>query len=98
MSPRITLRFPGTSYAALEVEAGCELSEHLTLVNSPVLFGCRTGLCGTCACLVEGELEPPLPDELEVLEAVAPAAPGARLACQLRPTHDLAVRRLPEAP
>jgi ferredoxin len=92
----VTLTFPGTSHAPVEVPAAAELSLYLTVMNSPVLFGCRTGLCGTCACLVEGDLPPPGPEELEVLEAFVDGLAGARLVCQLRPERDVAIRTLPE--
>ncbi|MBC6436085.1 2Fe-2S iron-sulfur cluster binding domain-containing protein, partial [Nostoc sp. HG1] len=35
------------------------LSEHLTIQNSPVLFGCRTGICGTCLVEVNGTIPSP---------------------------------------
>ena len=49
--------------------------------------------CSTCRVRVVGglaALPPPLPGELAVLERVR-ARPGVRLACQLRPTGDVAV-------
>ncbi|MCA9556155.1 MAG: (2Fe-2S)-binding protein [Myxococcales bacterium] len=98
MKATVTLRFPGTAFEPLEVPAGCDLSEHLTVMNSPLLFGCRTGLCGTCACVLEGEAPPPDADELEVLEAWGATTPGARLACQLRLEADADLRAIPEAP
>jgi adenylate cyclase len=54
------------------------------------------GRCSTCRVRVEGggeTLPPARPEEQKVLERVG-APPGVRLACQLRPTHDLAVAPL----
>ena len=62
--------------------------------NSPVLFGCRTGLCGTCAAVVEGDLAPPTADEQEVLDIEWDGVVGVRLLCQVRPGADMAVRRV----
>jgi len=95
MSALVRIRFPATGHAELELPPGAELSEVLTAANSPVLFGCRTGICGTCACLAAGAAPPPDEEELEVLDACAPGVAGARLACQLRPEGDLELRPLP---
>jgi adenylate cyclase len=54
------------------------------------------GRCSTCRVRVEGGIEtlpPARPEEARVLERVG-APPGVRLACQLRPLHDLAVAPL----
>ena len=60
---------------------GGNLAEHLSVDNSPVLFGCRTGICGTCLVTVvathAGELAPPDRDEREVLEMIARDCAGA---------------------
>ena len=90
MNPRsqsYTVHFPSSDHANINV---CEsLSTSLTLQNSPVLFGCRTGICGTCLVIAEGDMLPPDSEEQEVLEVLAPAQPKARLACQIKPTGDL---------
>ncbi len=88
------IHFPGTTYSALTLTAGQALSEHLTIQNSPVLFGCRTGICGTCLVEVLGEIAPPTQDEQELLDAIAPHHSTARLACQLTLTADLEIRKL----
>jgi ferredoxin len=79
--------FTHNSHPALKLTEGSNLSEHLTVTNSPVLFGCRTGICGTCLVEVveqgNGEIPPPSDDEKEVLELYAQGHPKARLACQL---------------
>lgn len=52
--------------------------------RAPVAFSCRSASCGTCRVevLAGAELlEPPGPDELEVL-AIFAAGPTERLACQ----------------
>jgi ferredoxin len=92
--PLCKIHFPGTTYPALTLAADQSLSEHLTVQNSPVLFGCRTGICGTCLVEVLGDIPPPSADEQEVLDAIAPNHPTARLACQLRLTTDLEIRKL----
>lgn len=54
------------------------------------------GRCSTCRIRVEGDLalQPaPAPQELAVLQRIG-AAPNVRLACQLRPSHDVAVAPL----
>ena len=45
--------FEDTAYEPQMVSKGPSLSEELTASNSPVLFGCRTGICGTCVVEVE---------------------------------------------
>jgi ferredoxin len=81
------VEFPATSFAPVELPDLASLPLHLTVQNSPVLFGCRSGLCGTCLIEVEPlgaePLEPPEPEEAEALELYAPGNPRARLACQL---------------
>src|SRR5215471_13265984 len=53
------------------------------------------GRCSTCRIRVTGDLSlaPPSPQELAVLQRIG-AGPDVRLACQLRPTRDLAVTPL----
>lgn len=92
----VLLTFPETGHEPVEVPASCELSEHLTTENSPVLFGCRTGICGTCLTRIRGEAGPISEDEREVLDVLAPGDPEARLACQVRPEADLEIRAVPE--
>lgn len=88
--------FPGTSYSPITLDAHQKLSEHLTVQNSPVLFGCRTGICGTCLVLVIGETSLPSTEEWDVLEVIAPEYPNARLACQLELTSNLQITPLKE--
>ena len=90
------VEFPGTSFAPIELPNLTSLSLKLDVHNSPLLFGCRSGLCGTC--LIEVDAEDPLcpPDEAEseALELYAPDNPRARLACQLVLSTNLRIRKL----
>lgn len=70
---------------SIDVTEGELLSESLDVTNSPILFGCRTGICATCLVRVVSGAEhlPDLDeDEAEVLEIYAEAE-NCRLACQL---------------
>jgi ferredoxin len=95
---RFAISFPGTRFSAVEVPAGDLLSLHLNATNSPLLFGCRAGLCGTCLIDVElsegGEGGAVSIDEQEALAVYAPDRPSARLACQLRATGPMKIRRV----
>jgi ferredoxin len=94
MSIPCIISFPGTNYPPIVLTYGQHLSEHLTIQNSPVLFGCRTGICGTCLVEARGDLPPPLPEEQEPLDTLAPNHANARLACQLVLTVDVEIRKL----
>jgi ferredoxin len=85
------VRFAGESHPPVELPPHANLSEHLTVQNSPVLFGCRTGICGTCVVRVDGAIPPPQDEELDTLDHVAPNDPRARLACQLDLTADIVI-------
>jgi ferredoxin len=85
------VRFAADSHPPIDLAEHSNLSEHLTVQNSPVLFGCRTGICGTCVVRVEGELPPPADEELDLLDVVAPGDKCARLACQLDLTKDILI-------
>ena len=89
-----TISFPGTKYSSISLIPHENLSEHLTLQNSPVLFGCRTGICGTCLVEVNGNIPPPMLDEQEILDMLASDCAKARLACQLLLTGDIEIRQL----
>ena len=86
-----TVRFPNSKFPSIAVEPHRNLAEVLTVQNSPVLFGCRTGICGTCLVRVEGDIPPPDRDEREMLDILAAELPQARLACQLDLTDDIAL-------
>jgi ferredoxin len=64
------------------------------------LFGCRTGICGTCLLRLEcsdGALPPPSVEEQELLDMLAPGDTQARLGCQIKLTSDIKVAPHPEA-
>ena len=87
--------FDPPRYPPLRLSRGMNLSEHLTIENSPVLFGCRTGICGTCRIGIEvlngGRLNPPGEDETNLLDIICPGNPTARLACQINITADIKI-------
>lgn len=98
---RHRIEFPGTDFAPVELDDLASLPLHLTVQNSPVLFGCRSGLCGTCLIEVEvvdaAEVEPPDADEAEALELYAPGNPKARLACQFMLSASVRIRKIRSA-
>jgi ferredoxin len=94
MSDLHTICFPGTDYPPLTLQAHQNLSEHLTIQNSPVLFGCRTGICGTCLVEAIGDIPAAKSDEQEMLDTLAPNVPNARLACQIDLAANIEIRKL----
>ena len=92
------VRFLPETHAPVRLATGAVLSEHLDVGNSPVLFGCRTGNCGTCLSEVvaqrSGELRGRSEDERELLEIIAPGNDRARLACQIALYADITIRYL----
>lgn len=82
---------------SVELREGDNLSEKLTIHNSPILFGCRIGICGTCAVEVQEEGEAPLHgrthDEKEFLGAMAPGRDNVRLACQIHINTSIKVKK-----
>lgn len=85
---------PDAKKPPVKLPGGKELAEILTVKNSPILFGCRTGICGTCLSKVtvkNGTLPPPDEDEKDVLEILCPNEPKARLACRIRLSCDLTI-------
>jgi ferredoxin len=91
------ITFPGTNFTPISLEENANLSEHLTVQNSSVLFGCRTGICGTCLVAVKGHISPPNNDEKEMLEVFAPNNTQARLACQVHLTDNIEITYLPNS-
>lgn len=85
------ISFPNSDHTPVSLSSHTPLADHLTVQNSPILFGCRTGICGTCLVTVTGEVPPADADEQELLEVLAPDCANARLACQLDITHDLEI-------
>lgn len=94
MSCRI--EFADSDKAPIELKEGDNLSEKLTIHNSPILFGCRIGICGTCAVEVIEEASPlheRTHDEKEFLEAMAPGRNNVRLACQININTNIKIRK-----
>jgi ferredoxin len=85
------IEFADALFDSIGIHAGQPLAEVLTVQNSPVLFGCRTGICGTCVVDVAGAVGEASPDELEILELYAADNPTARLACQLSVRGDVII-------
>ena len=87
-----------SKFAPVHLEGGANLSEHLTAVNSPILFGCRTGICGTCLIEVleetQGTLHSKTPQEEDLLPLIAPSHTQARLACQIQICANIKIQRL----
>jgi ferredoxin len=86
------ISFQKTNYKPITLEKHQKLSEHLTVQNSPVLFGCRTGICGTCLVTIKGDIPPPREEEREILEILAPGNQQVRLACQVDLTNDIEIK------
>lgn len=91
------LSFGDSDKPPVELKDGDNLSEKLTIHNSPILFGCRIGICGTCAVEVL-ETDSPLPertrDEKEFLENMAPGQEKVRLACQIKIHTNMKIRKI----
>jgi len=91
--------FDNKQHSTLELPVGSSLSEMLTICNSPVLFGCRTGICGTCKIrldVIDGKIDDSSPDERELLRIICADDPRARLACQIRLTADIKISQIAE--
>lgn len=94
------IKFPETKHSPARLTEGATLSTELTVLNSPLLFGCRTGICGTCLVQVESgseHLAPAEGEELEALEVYAPGNAKARLACQIFLDNDIALKKIESA-
>lgn len=92
-----TIEFDDTDYAPLTAPCGSALAEILTPENSPIAFGCCSGMCGACLSEVE-DIDQSLPvssdHERETLELFGQTSPRARLVCQLHLTGNLRMRVL----
>lgn len=91
------IEFTDKAYSPIEINENAELSQTLTIQNSPILFGCRTGICGTCLIRVHEESPHPLhqrtPDEEEFLEGLYPGDKTLRLACQVKLTANIKIEK-----
>ncbi len=95
-----TITFPDTLHAPAVLPEGSNLSEMLTVMNSPMLFGCRSGICGTCLIQVDegyAQLIPPTTEESEALEIYAPGNAKARIACQVSLVANITLRKIQSA-
>ncbi|MEK6773531.1 MAG: 2Fe-2S iron-sulfur cluster-binding protein [Bdellovibrionota bacterium] len=91
------ITFEDSEKKPVELKEDSLLSEHLNVQNSPILFGCRIGICGTCSIeILEGseKLIPRTCEEIEYLEALAPDKPNCRLACQIRLNAHIKVKKV----
>jgi len=92
------IHYEEPGYEPSTVSAGRSLSVELDATRSPILFGCRTGICGTCLVEVQAgleQLEPPGGDEQELLDVLTDN-PRARLACQIDVCCPLTLKPLPQ--
>lgn len=90
------VEFVGTDKAPVELQEGDNLSEKLTIHNSPILFGCRIGICGTCAIEVVQQDQPlheRTHDEKEFLGTMAPGRDEVRLACQIHINTNIKIKK-----
>lgn len=91
------IEFADKNYKTVELKENAELSENLTIQNSPILFGCRIGICGTCLIRVQEESPQPLHErtenEAEFLEGLYPGDKTLRLACQVKLTANIKIEK-----
>lgn len=90
------IEFTGSDHSAVELNEGDCLSEKLTIHNSPILFGCRIGICGTCAVEIissEKTLPPRTQNEIDFLETMVPGREDIRLACQIHINTNMKVKK-----
>jgi ferredoxin len=76
----------------LDITDGANLSEEVNITNCPILFGCRTGICGTCLVNVKDgadKITPAGSDELEFLDIVGGPHENPRLACMFKVLGDV---------
>lgn len=74
-----------TSGESVEVADGVNLADCDEMFDTPVLFGCRSGSCGTCVLqVVEGmdNISGMLADEKDCIPSVTKES-NCRLACQI---------------
>lgn len=93
---QVTLTYPDGR--RVTVAQGTSILEASRMAGVPHASVCGgRGRCSTCRVKVGAgaeQLPPPNGDEQRVLNRVGTAAKGIRLACQVRPTHDVSVTPL----
>ena len=97
MSLKRNIFFQDSKFKPVELPDQACLSEHLTAENSPILFGCRIGICGTCLVEVVSEkekLNTRTENETEYLETLCPGKVNYRLACQVNINTDISVKKI----
>ena len=93
--PEVTYVQPDGSRRTCTIAAGESVLDGALDNGVPGILGqCGGGCtCATCHCYVTepyvSQLEPPQPDEREMLEYVLDPRPNSRLACQIRLGDDL---------
>lgn len=94
---KYTVEFSNSDFPPVTLTEGSNLSEYLNSTNSPLLFGCRTGLCGTCIIDVQRESPDALHEKTDMEEGLlpilAPQSTTARLACQISLNTNICVQR-----
>lgn len=99
LSPRIRISYvAGPSVLTPVGPTLLEISRSHGVAHTSVCGG--RARCSTCRVKVNGggeHLSPPMPPEAATLARIR-AAPDVRLACQIRPDHDLVVTRLVRPP
>lgn len=91
------ISFEEDGYDPVELPDQANLAEHLTVQNSPILFGCRIGICGTCLVEVvneDGTLIERTENEKEFLDVMCPGEKKCRLACQVNLNTDIKVKKI----
>ncbi len=91
------ISFTDDKYEPVELPDEACLSEHLTVQNSPILFGCRIGICGTCLVEVVSQKDPltkRTENEKEFLDAMLPDRKECRLACQVNINTDIKLKKI----
>ncbi|MBL7546164.1 MAG: (2Fe-2S)-binding protein [Bdellovibrionaceae bacterium] len=91
------ISFADDEFDPVELPEQANLSEYLTVQNSPILFGCRIGICGTCLVEIiteDGSLNERTENEREFLEAVYPEEKKCRLACQVNLNTNIKVKKI----
>lgn len=96
--PTLILCVDGTTHH-ISFETGVSVRDILDVTDFRVRSGCRgVGACGLCrVCVSDGDM--PAPTQSEHLHLTpAQLSEGVRLACQIRPRHDLQIEILNPAP
>ena len=91
--PKITIATTGDTYECAEGTTFLEVCQEQ---DAPHEFGCMSGSCATCVCVVEQgaeNVDPPSDDEADTLEMCSDA-PGTRLGCQIVIRGDVTIRQL----